>query len=366
MKKQKTKICFISLNSFPLFLNHSTGYFGGAEVQISLLAKRLGKDKRFEVSLIAGDYRQKRVVKKEGVTIYRCFSKNDFGFLSIFQFINTLKEVGADIYVDRTMNPKLGLMSIFGKISKKKIVYMVAHDWDCSFKFKDYLRGPFKWLYFWGIKHVNLIISQKEEQRKALRKNFKLNSLVIKSIVRPNRLNKIRKNVLWVGRADRWKQPEKMIELASKIKKERVIMICRQGDNLSYFNILKKLVSSQPNISLLPVVPFNEIDQYFASAKVLINTSEAEGFSNTFLQAGMSKVPVISLNVNPDKYLNKFNCGVYAKNDFNYLVRETRQLLSNSSLRKKIGLNHYSYVKKHHAMENVEEFKQEMIKLCSS
>ena len=58
------KICFISLRSFPLFARKSMEYFGGAEVQISSIAKFLAQDKKFQVSIVVGDYGQTKTVKQ--------------------------------------------------------------------------------------------------------------------------------------------------------------------------------------------------------------------------------------------------------------------------------------------------------------
>ena len=65
----------MSLHGYPLFVKNSSGYFGGAELQISLIVKELIKDKRFKVSLITGDYGQPNVVKMGRLTIYKCFRK---------------------------------------------------------------------------------------------------------------------------------------------------------------------------------------------------------------------------------------------------------------------------------------------------
>ena len=64
---KKTKICFISPSSYPLFDRDSEEYFGGAEVQISLIAKTLAEYPQFKIYLIAGDYGQKEKIRKSGL-----------------------------------------------------------------------------------------------------------------------------------------------------------------------------------------------------------------------------------------------------------------------------------------------------------
>lgn len=368
--RQKIKVCLISLNSYPLFVKNSTGYFGGAEVQMSLIAKTLAKDGQFEVNLLVGDYGQKKVVHKNKVTLIKSLRKKYFFWMHWWELVNfllTLKNINADVYIERTMNPKLGVVAVFCKLFKKKLIYMMAHDWDSMIDTGNYLKKLNRCVYVWGLKKADLIVAQNEMQQKQLKDNFGLNSVLVKSVVKSRKKSRRKKkHILWVGRADKWKRPEMMIKLAKKFPKEKVKMICRQGMNKDYYKIIKKMASKYPNVEFLPVVPFEKIGKYYSQAKVLINTSVAEGFPNTFLQAGLANTPVVSLLVNPDNYLEKFEAGFKANNDFNKLVNKTKQLMNKSELSLKMGENHFQYVKKNHSMENLAKLRREIIKLYSS
>src|SRR3989344_232526 len=112
------KICFISLNSYPLFIKNSMDYFGGAEVQMSLIAQELAKDKRFRVSLITGDYGQPPIIKQGRLTLLKT---------KLIDFLTVLKTIDADIYVERTINPKVFLVGWRCRLFKKKFIYIVGH-----------------------------------------------------------------------------------------------------------------------------------------------------------------------------------------------------------------------------------------------
>ena len=313
------KICFISLNSYPLFNKNSLDYFGGAEVQISLITQALAKDKHFAVSLITGNYGQPPIFTRGRLKIYKT---------RLWDFLKILKTVNADIFVERTINPKVFLVGWWCRLFKKKFVYMAAHDWDCSYS---------------GLKLAHLIFTQHQQQSAALKKNLNLSSIMMPPLVKigPAQKPLERKYILWVGRADDWKRPLDFINLVRRNPQEKFVMICRPGK--------VKLKINLPNLIFIPAVPATKILDYFRQAKIFVNTSNAEGFPNTFLQAGAAKTPVLSFRVNPDNYLNKYHCGQVGQKLF--------------QPGKDMGQNHYRYVKKYHGLKNLEIFKQTLCRL---
>ena len=70
------KICFISMKSYQLFDKLVDSTFGGAEVQISLLAKEMAKQGN-DVHLIVADFGQKSIQQIENITIWKSFKLSD-------------------------------------------------------------------------------------------------------------------------------------------------------------------------------------------------------------------------------------------------------------------------------------------------
>ena len=102
--------------------------------------------------------------------------------------------------------------------------------------------------------------------------------------------------------------------------------------NRSVPKVWESVVQQLPaNVRLLEKIPFSESDKLFEGALVLLNTSEFEGFPNTFLQAGKYGVPVLSLSVDPDEFITQTGCGLvcrmiqpYYRGHFAVCVRTAR------------------------------------------
>jgi glycosyltransferase involved in cell wall biosynthesis len=353
------KICFVSLNGYPLFQKNSTGHFGGAELQMSLIIKELLKDKSFEVTLITGDFGQANVVKKHNLKIYKCFRKIRFSYFELIRTALIAKKINADFYVARTASNLLYLIAKFCRLFNKKLVYMVAHDWDCQTKVYNRLTHVNRKLFYQGLNMADIIIAQTETQQKMLQANFRLKSIVMPSLSIPGKslVQKSNQFILWVGRADYWKRPLAFITLARALPKHKFVMICRQGNDLRLYTKVKKLAHVQANLAFYPSVSIEQSKQFFQNAKILVNTSLAEGFPNTFIQAGLARTPVVSLVVNPDNYLHRFNCGFAAGNNQKQMLFYCRKILANSDLAATLGGNNFRYVKSNHSAKNINIFK---------
>jgi glycosyltransferase involved in cell wall biosynthesis len=127
--------------------------------------------------------------------------------------------------------------------------------------------------------------------------------------------------VLWVGRLEPWKNPEQFINLAREYPDRRFVMIAPSFHrHEEYGKRIHETAKLVPNLTLYDFIPYQTIDSYFKNASFYISTSEKEGFPNTFVQAAMFGIPVISLNVNPDDVLTEYGFGVFCENSFEKLV----------------------------------------------
>ncbi len=351
------KICFVSTFAYPLFNPDCKVTFGGSEVQMYLLAKELAKDKNFDVKFIVADFGQKKIENYEGVEIYKSYSirKKIVNYIKApIILYKTLKKINPDVVIQRSAAPETGICAFFCKLNKKKFVYSIASTVDINGEFAK--KGILGKLYNYGLDNVDYIIAQNKDQKNLLeqwkKKEFQ-NIEVIKSgyEMKFKIKSNAKKFILWIGRSDKCKNPDLFIDLAEKFPAEKFVMIMPKSKKEIWEKIYKRIKNTK-NIEFLERIPFHKIDNYFKKAKIFLNTSKYEGFPNTFVQACKNGTPIVSLNVNPDNFLEKYKCGFFCKNDVNLMKDQINILLKNKKIYQEKSRNIFNYAKENHNIKN--------------
>ncbi len=76
----------------------------------------------------------------------------------------------------------------------------------------------------------------------------------------------------------------------------------------TYFDDVAAAAARLPNVTMLGPVRYADTGALFDRAKVFLNTSSIEGFPNTFLQAWIRGVPVVSF-FDPDGLVKRLQLG---------------------------------------------------------
>lgn len=354
----RMKICFIAPKAYPIFNGNIKSTFGGAAMQLYLLSEEFSNYPDVAVSSIVADYGQKDVEVYDKTIVYRSLNFKKNVIKQVVKFFRVFNMVKADVYVQRTLTPVSGILALYCKITNKKFVYMVAHDRevDGTYERKNgFLNSYIANLVF---KCADLVIVQNSVQENNLRGKGR-SSILLRSGFNIDNISKLKKNhVLWVGRSEYWKNPEMFLKLARLNPKNKFIMVCSKATNqYKYHSKIKNLALKIKNLQFIEFVPYSEIDTYFKEAKVFINTSDQEGFPNTFIQAMKNKTPIVSLNVNPDDVLNKYQCGFICENCFEVVNQYLDKLLHDQKLYKKMSESAYKCAKKNHDIKkNAKQF----------
>ena len=371
MPERPTKICFISLNAYPLFDKSSDGIQGGAEVDSYMIATKLAEDNRFEVHFVTGDFGQPDTVSFENVTIYKTI-KLKSKFRSILSIWSALKKADCDIYFKKGASLITTIVAMFCRVHKKIFILRTSHKSECdgTYMNSQFLKGK---AYKWALKIAKQVFVQNAQDCESLLQTSGVQSIAIPNGHRiADTSDSERKWILWVGRSIAFKRPDLFIKLAEEFPSEQFLMICQSssGDhNINRpvkQNELKIKAQALSNIKFIDHVPFHEIDSYFLQAKLFINTSDKEGFPNTFIQACKCKTPILSFNVNPDDFLDNNKCGMCANGDWQSF-KENLALLLEPENQKQYGENGRQYVIKNHNINNtIEKYKNAFLQIMQS
>jgi len=263
-----------------------------------------------------------------------------------------------DIYLIKTATPAVALAAAFCRRHGRAFVYRTAHRDECD---GTYLRTHrlVGRVFVWGLRRAAAVLAQNADDAERLRQTTGITAQVIRNAhpLPPLKGPTERDIVLWAGRSADFKQPRLFLELARRFPDEQFVMICQRATGDTHYEALRAEAETVANLEFIPRVPFAETAAYFRRAKVFVNTSRAEGFPNTFVQAAAWAVPILSLAVNPDGFLAAYSCGLDCGGRFERLAEGLWFLLENARY-VEIGRNARRYVEQHHDMaKTVEQYK---------
>ncbi len=365
MPQNTIKICFISPKAYPLF-NHSVEkLFGGAEVDLYYLATELARDKKFRVSFIVADYGQAAMETIENVTIIKSLDFRKNALTGARHIWRAMKQADADIYFIKTASPGVPLLAWFCKCYKKTFIYRTAHNYECD---GTYLKRHFFLgrMFTRALRQAKIVFAQNRTDHADLLRTIGISSVFISNGPRlPELATTSRDSILWVGRTADFKKPELFIKLALEFPDEKFVMICQRATGDDNYDSLCRQAEDVGNLEFHQRVPFDEIDGYFQRAKILVNTSDSEGFPNTFIQACKWATAIVSLGVNPDDFLNRYSCGLSCLGDMGRLAESLRFMLKENRYRE-LGRNGRKYAEGHHDITKIiERYKKIFIQIVA-
>lgn len=369
MTKHKTKVCFFSPSAAPLFYRDIDHVFGGAEVQLFLLAKEFAKDTRFSVFFLVGNFGQKDQTI-HGVNVRKSYQLR-LNFFSLLEqplkiWVDLLK-IRPDIVIQRSAGVDTAFIAAFCRLLKKRFIFSIAHSRDIDGTFVQ-ARGLKGLLYSVGLKMANFVVAQSSEQLKmmkdsSIRKKCKMIPPGY-PVRRRSHTNRGR-YILWVARGEAWKHPESFLNLAMDFPRQRFFMVMPKSPKASaLWQRIEKQTRKISNLHFEERIPFHKIHNLFDKSYLLVNTSSKEGFPNTFIQAARMGVPILSLKVDPDDFITKNRVGVTCDGHYARLKRNLHLLVSNDDLYNELKNNCFKYfVQKHDITEIAQSWKEILLAL---
>lgn len=397
-------VAFVALYAYPLFKPAAETPFGGSEVRATTLARCLSRRSDIQVHFIVADHGGGSEVM-DGITLHhhpdyptslrlhwfvrwlrdgpprrgiswawrriparawlrrlllaRPVAANSSGPAQRLEWTagtaSILSHIGPGVVATFGVNDVSAEIVAWCKAMGRPSVLCVGSDSDLADHFLERSTAVDPWgrisrLGFEAIKRADAICVQTLWQKDRLSAAFGRDSVVI-----PNPIDLDTKtssedpekdiDVLWIGKSDQCKRPHLLIELARSLPQFRFHMVMTRSDHVYHENILTTLPT---NISIEEYVPFSNIDYLFRRARLLANTSSLEGFPNTFLQAGKWGVPIVSLVVDPDGFIERTGSGAVGGGDMVSVGVAVRKLLGDPFLWNAASTAIRAYVETYH------------------
>ncbi len=336
-------ICFNLFDAQSVIFPKDKYTFGGAEVRGVTIANELAKrniittivirenNKAINttangIKIISHQYFSKKnptlFQKVKYITDYFLFNEKDVTKNDFLKWRPYIK-IDSEFYAAFEITNNTKNLIDYCKCFNKKFLLFIASDGELSFT-NEAAKGMnvnvdlAKYI----IENSNTVFVQNDYQLTKLKNYFNVKGIQINNplplnIENTSNTNKIRKYIVWIGKSNDVKQPQKLIEIAKQLPHEQFYMVMNKNDEAQYHHILSALPS---NIIFKERLTLTEINNVLTEAKYFVNTSLFEGFPNTFLQAGYFSVPILSLHVNPNNMFDNCKVGFCCNGNLSELV----------------------------------------------
>jgi len=275
----------------------------------------------------------------EGITFVpqrtsKLFAKLHLSILfEFFEDFNIIIKYKPDIILFRGASRKLYCLSIICQILKCKL---------CSFAASDVNYTPGKdtvdkserntKLYRKALQRIRYFVTQNEYQVTELKRNYGKNHICIPNIwIDPISTSNTSKkyDVIWVSHLRPLKRAEWLVWAAESMPHNRFLIVGGSYDE-DYYTMIEGMCKRFPNIDFVGPKSEMEVNSLIDQSRVLVCTSEYEGFPNTFLQAWAKSVPIIS-TVDPSGTIESNNLGLCVKTQDD-LLKALDRILNNETL----------------------------------
>lgn len=348
---------------------HWDALMGGSQYQAKLLIEHLLPLGKYDIYYLARrvnsnhttvGYRTLKISDNQGIRRYGCF-------FDAHKLFNLLKEIKPDVIYQMVGSAYTGIAAYYAKKHNCRMIWRITSDKSVYkselYSWRDLLPHRLLESKFmeYGIRRAGVIIAQTDQQARLLMENYgRAPTAVIRNYhPAPKEGPLIKTNpqkVLWIANFKRLKQPEIFVKLAEDLRDQRNVQFVMMGapaPREGWFQEIINKIASLENLEYRGVQSQDQITDLLAESHLLVNTSQYEGFSNTFIQAWLHEVPVVSLNSNPDNLLDDGSLGYCASGDYGLLLELVKKLLNDARLTNDIGAKARKYALESHSETNI-------------
>ncbi len=352
------KICII-------MPGHWTYKMGGAEYQVKCIMDALISSKKYEIYFITRNVDPSYVpVGYKIILINRVFRDIRYRYLcDAFGLYEALTSVKPDIVYQRRGLAYTGFAVYYIRKKECKFIWHIAHDDDVTpmsfgFSIRGLSRYLEKRLIEYGISRADVIIAQTRDQSEYLELYYGKTPSAIVNNFHPQPKENVAKgktvHIVWIANLKPMKQPNIFLKLADELSAKRCVRFTMIGSlgGGDWGRSMGAMINEQKVVNYIGAVCQDKVNSILSEADILVNTSKREGFSNTFIQAWMRCVPVVSLFVNPDKVFDRERLG-FCSGSYSNMVNDVLRLIDNRKLRAEMGDYAQEYAFDHHSEKEV-------------
>ena len=304
---------------------HWEAQMGGAQYQAKCLLDALAHESGFETYYLAQTVPANRKRGHYEIVQFGSPRPRARALGSLPSLYSRLSELKPDVVYQRCLMPYTGACAFYAKRHDVRFVFHVASDDDVTPPrypggARSLLQRTARGIGEYGMRNANAIVVQTADQARMLRQSYGLEAVAVVPNFQPppdgpppardSRLLR----VVWVGNIKPVKRADLFVDLAERFVTRadmQFVMIGRRGDEQRY-GTLHQRMDRLRNLVYLGEQPIERVNQEIAASDVLVCTSAYEGFPNTFIQAWLRGVPVVS-TVDPDKCLSERGAGVFVR-----------------------------------------------------
>jgi len=287
-------------------------------------------------------------------------------FFDVFRLLKLLHQIQPDVIYQRVGCAYTGIAAYYARRNNCKMVWHIASENDVlpfqeQISLRSIMRCIDKKILEYGIRFSHYIIAQTNQQAEYLKRHYARTPTEVIHNFHPMPRENIKKadpiKIVWISNFKPLKQPEYFIRLARDLRdieqKVQCIMIGAPAHwDFNWQTSLENEIDEIDNLIYLGERPLEEVNFILAKAHVFVNTSLYEGFPNTFIQAWMRKVPIVSLYVNPDGVLDQNKMG-FCSGTYEKMLQRVVELIKNPALRDELGEGAQVYAFEKHSEKNI-------------
>ena len=357
----KVRFCFIAPGDRTVdVLRGDTTKSGGAEAQVAYLASALAS-RGHQVELIYGYGSTKAascvIAGVKCIDAYPAWKHPG----SLLAFWGTLKESAADLIYIRLPGDFLWVLGLYSKLyPRSRFLCALANDRNCNpwqyYTYNKWFHGP---LYALGMRSADIIAVQHEAQGQLVKPYVKARPVVIPNLVRsfkeePRRYEETNTDAIWIAQIRPQKQLDLFLDVVEALPhlKFAVVGWFALSFDQKACQDLERRMQALENVCFLGAQHFEDVLQLLERSKILVNTSNWEGFPNTMLEAWSVGVPVVSLQIDPGGIIRRDNIGLVS-GTVSKMVSDVERLVQTRSLNREMGERGLEYVRRTHSLEAV-------------